>query len=228
MNHIVHHVRRVSSLIIGTPTRLANDKHAKYVFSTFAKKHRMVYFASVDKSQNDSDVVRGITLGLSKQDAHHVIGSHDGYDIACVLRVGEAKSGHQWVVMEFDLHTAVNLPHVLIGKTSEVKPLFESLGGIHRELQEHIFAQPDNHHPKFAKKFITYAPPAHAPLVEHIISPDLTSAVMNHIHKIVIEIDGDSVLLCVDRPTLSVQYLNKMMHYGVQFAKHIDEKMGSL
>jgi hypothetical protein len=229
MNRIVHHVRRVSSLVIGTPAKIANHRRSKYIFSAFAKKYGLVYFANVDTSKNDSHMVRGITLGMSKQDIHHVFGSHDGYDVMCVQRLGEYDSGHQWVVMQFDLHTAVSLPHILIGKTREIKPLFASVLGIHRDLQEHVFAQPDAHHPRFAKKFTTYAPPAHAPLVDHIVSPELTSAVMNHIHHIVIEIDGDSVYLCVEKPsTLSVSYLNKMMHYGVQFAKHIDKEMGSL
>jgi len=194
----------------------------------FAKKRKLVYFAHVDTRENDSQVVRGITLGMSVRDSHHLFGSHDGYDIICVQRQGEAGTNHLWTVMEFDLHTAVGLPHVMLGKKTEVQPLFESLLGIHRDLQIHEFDDTKNHHRKFTKHFVAYAPPAHAPLVEHIISPELTSSLVDHIHRIVIEIEGDSVYLSVDDPTLSVQYLDKMMHYGIQFAKHIDQRMGAL
>lgn len=227
MERFAHHLRRASSLLLGTPSKIANDRHAKRVFKNFANKRKLVYFGAIDTRQNDSQVVRGITLGLSSEDAHHVFGSHDSYDMSLVQRQGEVGTRQWWVVMEFDLHTAVNLPHILIGKKSEAQPLFESLLGIHRDLQVHEFAEPENHHHKFIKHFVAYAPPAHAPLVEHIISPELANALVDHIQHIVIEIEGDCIYLTVAEPTLSVQYLDKMMHYGIQFAKHIDQKMGA-
>lgn len=227
MKRVVHHLRRASSLLIGTPSRLSNEIHDKRIFTAFAKKQHLVYFSSIDTSANDTQVVRGITLGLSSGDKQHMFGSHDGYDMAVVQRQGETGSGRCWLVMQFDLHTAVNLPHMIIGKETETRPLFESLLGIHRDLQLHLFADPQQHHGKFNKHFVTYASPAHAPLVEHVVSPELTNALVDHIQHIVIEIEGDSIYLIVDRPSLSVQYLDKMMHYGIQFAKHIDEKMGA-
>lgn len=226
MKRVVHHLRRTSSLLIGAPSRLSKDIRDKRTFMEFAKKRRLVYFANIDTSANDSQVVRGITLGLSSGDKQHVFGTHDSYDMAVVQRQGETE-GRYWVVMQFDLHTAVSLPHMIIGKETEARPLFESLLGIHRDLQLHHFAEPGQHHSKFSNHFVTYAPPAHAPLVEYVVSPELTNALVDHIHHIVIEIEGDSVYLIVDNPSLSVQYLDKMMHYGIQFAKHIDEKMGA-
>lgn len=227
MKSLVHHVRRASTLLLGVPSRASNDRLAKRAFMAFAKKRGLVYFANVDTRQNDAQVVRGITLGMSEGDAHHIFGTHDSYDIVAVQRRGELGSNHVWTVMEFDLHTAVPLPHIILGKKNEAKPLFESLLGIHRDMQVHEFAEPASHHRKFIKHFIMYAPPAHAPLIEHIISPELTNALVDHIHRIVIEIEGDSVYLSVDNPSLSVHYLDKMMHYGILFAKHIDQKMGA-
>lgn len=226
MKRVVHHLRRASSLLIGTPSRLSGDIRDKRTFAEFAKKRHLVYFGNIDTSANDSQVVRGITLGLSSGDKQHVFGTHDGYDMAVVQRQGETE-GRFWVVMQFDLHTAVSLPHMIIGKETEARPLFESLLGIHRDLQLHHFTEPEQHHSKFSTHFVTYAPPAHAPLVEYVVSPELTNALVDHIHRIVIEVEGDSVYLIVDNPSLSVQYLDKMMHYGIQFAKHIDEKMGA-
>ena len=227
MKHVIHRVRRASSRLLGIPAKLTSHRHSKQVFTDFAKKRGLLYFDDFNANQDDSHVVRGITLGISSGDAHHVFGSHDGYDIVCVQRQGERDINHEWIVMAFDLHTAVNLPHILIGKKSEAQPLFESLLGIHRDLQIHEFTQPEVHSKKFIKHFISYTPPAHAQLVEHIISPELTNAVVDHIHNIVIEIEGEVVYLTVDKPSLSVEYLDKMMHYGILFAKHIDEKMGA-
>lgn len=227
MGQMAEHLKRASSRLLGVPARATSDRHGKRAFMAFAKKRHLVYFSSIDTTQNDVQVVRGVTLGISSGDKHHVFGGHDGYDMAVVLRHGEPGTDHEWIVMQFDLHTAVNLPHMIIGKKAEAKILFESLLGIHRDLQMHEFAEPKSHHSKFIKHFVLYAPPAHAPTVEYVISPELTNALVDHVHRIVIEIEEDSVYLTVDRPSLSVQYIDKMMHYGIQFAKHIDEKMGA-
>jgi hypothetical protein len=227
MAKLTDHLQRASTLLLGTPSKLASDRHAKHVFTTFAKKRKLVYFSEVNTKKDDTHIVRGVTLGISGGDLRHLFGSHDGYDVMCVQRQGEAGTSHLWTVMEFDLHTAVSLPHVILGKKSEVEPLFHSLLGIHRDLQEHLFIEPKEHHRKFIKHFVTYAPPAHAPLVEHIISPELTNSLVDHIQRIVIEIEGDSIYLSVDNPVLSVGFLDKMMHYGILFAKHIDKKMGA-
>lgn len=227
MKRVVHHLKRASTLIIGTPSRLSSDLRDKRVFTAFAKKRKLVYFDTIDTRENNAQVIRGITLGLSTGDKQHMFGSHDGYDMGVVQRRSEVGTDRWWIVMQFDLHTAVALPHMIIGKEHEARPLFESLLGIHRDLQMHHFSEPNKHHGKFHKHFVIYSPPAHAPLVEHVISPELTNALVDHIHRIVIEVEGDSIYLSVDKPSLSVEYLDKMMHYGVQFAKHIDEKMGA-
>lgn len=227
MKKIMHRVRRAKTRLITKPARIANERIARRVFKNFAKKHKLLYFAEVDNLHKESRIVRGLTLGLSKKDTHHAIGSHNSYDIACVYRYGKPETGYLWTVMEADLHTAVNLPHIIIGKKTEVKQLIGDLMGIHRHLSEHNFAQPDDHHTRFKRSFIAYASPAHASLVEHIISPELTNSLVDHLDKIVIEIEGDSIYLAVNNPRLSVAYLDKLMHYTLEFARHTDERMGA-
>jgi hypothetical protein len=41
---------------------------------------------------------------------------------------------------------------MIIGKETEARPLFESLLGIHRDLQLHHFTEPEQHHSKFTTK----------------------------------------------------------------------------
>lgn len=227
MKSFSHHVRKASALIVGAPSRAAAEHQARKAFTGFAKRHKFVYFSKLNAHRDDTHVIRGITLGISAGDSNHIVGTHSGYDIVGVLRQNAVISNRSWVVMQFDLHTAVSLPHIIIGHQSEAKPLLDSLHGIHRDLREHLPSEVATHHAKFAKHYIVYAPPAHAPLVDHIVSTELTAAVVDRLGKIVIEIEGDSVYLCADNPTVNIHYLDKMMHYGIEFAKHIDTRMGA-
>lgn len=207
-----------------TISKPQGDKHG---FMEFAKKRRFIYFdAAVDSSKRDLRAVKGFTLGLSSHDANYMVGSHDDYDIMCVQRQSNSGAKHVWTVMAFELHTAVYLPHILLGKKSQVEPLYNSLPGMKEGLEVHEFTKSE-HRGAFSVHFIAYAPPAYNSTIEHVISPELTNAVVDHIQHVVIEVIEDTVYLATDHLAVSAVYLDKIMHYGIQFARHIDEKMGA-
>lgn len=233
MTKLSHHVRKATQ-IIGSATAITRARQDKRMITQFAKKAGLVYFGSISIQSNDSRLVRGVTLSTSYNDSHYCFGAHDGYDIVCVQRLaqvrtpGQASAKHRWFIMEFDLHTATALPHILIGRRDQANALYATMLSVQRDMQPHAFAAPDGHHKDFSRHFVTFAPPAHAPMVEFIVSPELTGAIVSHFKNLIIEVEGDSVYLLVDNPPLTVGYLNKMMHYGLQFAKHIDERVGAL
>jgi hypothetical protein len=233
MTNISRHVKKASEFI-GSATALTKTRQEKRTIIQFAKKAGLVYFGSISVQSNDSRLVRGVTLSTSYNDSHYCFGAHDGYDIVCVQRLaqvrapGQPSTKHRWFIMEFDLHTATALPHIVIGRRDQANLLYANMLSVQRDMQPHAFADPDGHHKDFARHFVTFAPPAHAPMVEFIVSPELTSAIVNHFKHLMIEVEGDSVYLLVDNPTITMGFLNKMMHYGIQFAKHIDERVGAL
>ena len=233
MASISHHVKKASQLL-GSATAVTKARQEKRTITQFAKKAGLVYFGSISVQSNDSRLVRGVTLSTSYNDAHYCFGVHDGYDIVCVRRLsqvrtpGQPSAKHRWFIMEFDLHTATALPHILIGRREQANAMYANMLSVQRDMQPHAFADPEGHHKDFSRNFVTFAPPAHSSMVEFIVSPDLTSAITSHFKQLMIEVEGDSVYLLVDNPTLSVGFLNKMMHYGIQFAKHIDERVGAL
>lgn len=226
MKSITHHLRNAALSLTGSG-------QTKRVMMQFARKSGLIYFGAIDSAENGDHLIRGITLTMPGKDSHYSFGSHDSYDIACVQRVGVANfpdrksTNHSWVVMQFDLHTASPLPHVLIGRRDQAQLLYASLLSIQREMSEHVFAEPDSHHKNFAKQFITLASPAHAGLVEHVVSPEFTSAIVGHFKNLMIEIEDDSLYLFIDDPRPTLQSLDKMLHYGLVCAKHVDERMGA-
>lgn len=232
MSQLKHHLKKASDLF-GASTRLTKDKQTKHVMTQFARRAGLVYFGSMGVETNDSRLVRGATLTTDHKDAHYCFGAHDSYDIVCVQRQaqvtfpGKKSTSHTWLVMEFDLHTAVPLPHILIGRKDQAELIYDNMLATQRDMLLHVFSSPDMHHKDYDKHYATYAPPAHAPMVEFIVSPEFTSAIVGHFKHLMIEIEGDSIYLFVDQSKLSVDFLNKMMHYGLLVARHIDERMGA-
>ncbi len=232
MNRLVGHIKKASALI-GVTTRLTKDLQAKRIMVQFTNKTGLLYFGEINTQDNDSRLVRGITLATGYRDTNYCFGAHDSYDIAVVQRLGQVEvpdrqsDSHRWLIMQFDLHTATSLPHILISRRSAAEAMYANFLDVNRDMLEHVFASPDDHHEQFTKQFVTFAPPAHAPTVEHIVSPEFTSAIVGHFKHLMIEIEGDSVYLFVDDPVITTPFLNKMLHYGLQFAKHIDERVGA-
>ncbi len=233
MTKLSHHVKKATQFI-GSATAVTRARQEKRIITQFAKKSGLVYFGSISIQSNDSRLVRGVTLSTSYNDSHYCFGVHDGYDIVCVQRLAQVRTPgqpsvkHRWFIMEFDLHTATALPHILIGKRDQASAMYANMLSVQRDMQPHVFADPAGHHKDFERKFVTFAPPAHSAMVEFIVSPELTGAIASHFKQLMIEVEGDSVYLLVDSPALSIAFLNKMMHYGIQFARHIDERVGAL
>lgn len=233
MTPLRHHLKRASEIIGASPLVATKDRQTKHIITQFARRAGLVYFGTITVKENDSRLVRGVTLGSGHRDAHYCFGVHDSYDIVCVQRLsettfpGKKSVSHEWYIMEFDLHAAVPLPHILVGRKDSNGSLYDNLLATHRDMQPHEFAEPNLHHKDYSKEYVTYAPPAHAPMVEFILSPEFTSAIVGHFKNLLIEIEDDSLYLLVDKPKLSEAFLNKMMHYGLQVAKHIDERVGA-
>lgn len=233
MSPLRHHLKKASDFISTSPLIATKDRQTKHAITQFAKKAGLVYFGSITIETNDSRLVRGATLASGYKDAHYCFGVHDGYDIVCVQRQAQSKfpgkksTLHSWMIMEFDLHSATPLPHILIGRKGQAELLYDNLLATQRDMQPHVFSAPETHNKEYSRQYVTYSPPVHAPMVDFILSPEFTSAIVGHFKHLMIEIEGDSLYLMVDQTKLSVPFLDKMMHYGLQVAKHIDERVGA-
>lgn len=224
---LVHRVRHASSRLIGVPSMYTYDRRVKSTFTEFAKQHKLLYFDSFDTSDNDAHVVRGMTLGLSSQDTHCLIGASGNYDLVCVYRQDKTVPEHFWTIMAFDLHTAVNLPHILIGQKAKAKSLFDSQLGIHRDMQPYEFERPEEHSKKFIKRFSVYSPPAYARVVEHIITPELSGTLMERLPDALLEVESDTVYVMADYVSLTAEYLENLLQTGIIIANQIDKQMGN-
>lgn len=233
MSPIRHHIKRAAEVLRASPLVATRDHQTKHAVMQFAKKAGLVYFGSASLSAGDTRLVGGVTLASVHKDAHYCLGAHDGYDITCVQRLsdvsfpGKKSVQHAWVVMQFDLHSASPLPHVLIGRKDQAQLVYDNFLEIHRDMQPHVFSVPDEHKKEYVNQYVTYSPPAHAHTVDFLLSPEFTSAVVGHFKNMMIEVEGDSLYLFVDHARPSAAFLNKMMHYGLLVARHIDERMGA-
>jgi hypothetical protein len=96
---------------------LPSAQATKRLLTDFAERSGMVYFGYVSQRSDDHHIVRGLTVSTKHIDDHYCIGTSDGYDIVFVERSDSLRSGkrHIWHILEIDLKTDVDIPHIFIG-----------------------------------------------------------------------------------------------------------------
>lgn len=186
----------------------------------FATTYSFEYFDTQQAANEDETVlVRGMTLGDSRVDTAYLFGAFEDYDMTFVQRVSQTDSGQLWISMAVSLHTAVYMPHVLIGGHGNLQVLVKELG-----LQDLRLHEPVIHE---TQDFEVYATTVPNSTIKHIISPLLISKLIEAVPQITVEVLEDTIYLSVKREKLSNELLVTLLQNGVRLARYIDEKMGA-
>lgn len=207
---------------------LGGTTHRKAVIE-FAKQHDLVYFSSV-RSDDDVPVVRGSTATPQYADNSCSIGTHAGYDMTLVDRTSVIEyqeypaSTHRWYVIQIDLHSSHALPYVFIGTKQQTKAYYARVLVSHREagyVSPEVIAP---HNAVFHSRYAIIASPAEIPTIHQILSEDTISSIAAHHYPFAVEIEGNSLMVITEALAPNKQLLNKLLHYGLWFAKKIDER----
>lgn len=197
--------------------------------TSFATKHGLVYFHTVSASNETAPVIRGSTVSPGQIDSNFSIGTHAGYDMALIERVADMEFGnfepshHRWYVLEIDLKRARNLPYLFVGTKQQSKAYFAKVLTSHRgiaHLQLHGTEQP-----RFHSNFVIIGAPNDLPVLYQLFDEEVIAKMAAHAWPFSIELDGDSLILTTLADKPSEQLMNKLLHYGLWFARQIDSKL---
>lgn len=210
------------------PAKVIQSRLHKRVFMQFAEKMGMVYFGYVDQRNDEHRLIRGLTVSANHRDNHYCIGSFDGYDIMLVERSdtihfpGKPSKNHTWIIMTFDLHTRVDIPHTFVGLHAHNETFYAHLFTKFPQLSKVPPATYGAQDPQFVNRYAVYTEPAHYIAMAQLFSPMLTKGIAESFGSMTFEIDEGCLYLYAEHQRPSLPMLERMLKNGTWLAQVID------
>ena len=204
----------------------AQAKQRRRVMRKFGEKLGFVYFGTVDQHVDDHKVVRGFSASLTHSDDNYMVGAYDGYDITFVdrsdivsLADGKVET-HQWLIAEFNLEVAKDIPHLFLIPTHHgsvhYKKVFASLRALEKtDLEEHS--------PELRSRYDIFCVPDRAVDVSMILTPEITQTVAAHFWPTAVEVLDGAVYLYYAEKKLTEHDLTTITKNGVWLAQTLDK-----
>ncbi len=188
----------------------------------------MVYFGYVSQRDDEHHILRGMTVSTKHHDDHYCIGSYDGYDVVFVERSDTLRSGkkHAWHIMEFDLKTTADIPHIFIGSGTRGHGFHELLDLKYPTLQPADLASLSEYPNSFKGQYKVYVAPTHTHDALRIINPELAGTIASHFSGLVIELTESALYIYSEKSRLSPDLLETILKNGTWLAAQIDKKVG--
>lgn len=208
---------------------LPRTKMMRRLVERFADRAGLVYFGSVSQRSDEHHIVRGLTVSTKHIDDHYCIGTVHGYDVVFVERTDSIQKGkhHRWHIMEFDLKTQSDLPHMFIGSSSHGYGFHHLLQTKYPKLTPAGMNVTSTYPDNFTSHYSVYVTPSHVIDAERIITPQVAEKIGAHFKGLVIEITGDALYVYSEKSHLSSELLDVMLANGVWLARAIDENSQS-
>jgi hypothetical protein len=213
------------------PASVIQAQLHRRVITQFAEKAGLVYFGYVDQRSDEHRLVRGLTLSANHRDNHYCIGTFEGYDIAFVERrdtirfPGKTSKTHNWLVMTFDLHATIDLPHIFLGLHSHSATFYAHLFTKFSHLTKIPLESYGAYDKAFLDRYALYTSPDQIQNVSELVNPQLAKPIGDHFGSMTFEIaDGSLYLYAEDQRTTQV-LLEKMLKYGIWLAQSMDARL---
>ncbi len=205
---------------------LPSSRAVKRMVTDFCERSGLVYFGYVSQRSDDHQIVRGMTVSTNHLDDHYCIGTYDGYDVVFVERTDSLKNGkqHVWHIMEFDLKSSSDMPHIFIGSSKRGHGFHELLSVKYPSLQAMSPGTTAPYPASFTTHFSTYVTPAHAVESESIITPEIAETIADHFKGLVMEITEQALYVYSEKSHLSPELLDAMLANGVWLAARLDRR----
>ena len=195
----------------------------------FAALHNLVYFGSVDQD-DESRLVKGITVSNTYRDSHYLVGTDYGRDIIFLQRSdtlrsvgGKRLERYTWNILAIDLHAQTRLAHVYIeGRSRHGSGFYETLAMKKREFAELPYGFLSAYDPLFGKRFAVRLAAATTLEFPTVMPPERAAVLAHHFHMFDFEWHDDVlyVYFLASRPTMS--QLEMMLKAGVWLAGELD------
>lgn len=211
-----------------TPAKVIQSRLHKRVMMDFAEKVGLVYFGYVDQRNDEHRLVRGLTVSAHHHDNHYCIGTYEGYDIVLVERSdtikfpGKPAKAHDWIIMEFDLHTAFDMPHVFLGLHTHSDTFYAHLFTKFSKLSKVPIGTFGVYDPAFTNRYALYAEPERAITAEQLFNQSVTKTIGEHFGSLTVEISEGCLYLYAEHQRPTQALLEKMIKYGSWLASVLD------
>lgn len=202
----------------------------KRAIMRFTEKAGFVYFGNVDQHHDDHHIIRGLTVSSSHKDNHYAVGSFEGYDVSLVDRVDiiESTTGHykthQWLILEVDLHSTTDVPHIFLGAHNHRDSSYAKLFTAFPALQPVPLGTFEQHGEEFSKRYSLFAAPSHFIEVERYFTAAMTRTIAAHFWPLAVEMSEGSLFVYSDSQAVTTQLLEVMLKNGLWLAQHIDAR----
>ena len=213
------------------PAGVMQTQVHKKVYMQFAEKVGFVYFGYVDQRSDEHRLIRGLTVSSSHRDNHYCVGSYEGYDIGVVERTdaikfpGKPTKRHEWIIMTFDLHAAVDVPHIFLGLHTHGETFYAHLFTKFSQFAPVSLGSINLYDKSFTDRYVLYAQPSQAIAAEQFFDSQTTKTIADHFGSLTIEVAENTVYLYAEHQRPGAALLEKMLKYGLWLAKTLDYKM---
>ena len=212
------------------PSKVIQSRLHKRVFMQFAEKVGMVYFGYVDQRNDEHRLVRGLTVSANHRDDHYCIGDFGGYDVMLVERIdtihfpGKPTRTHDWIIMTFDLHSKVDVPHIFLGLHTHSDTFYAHLFTKFSQLSK-VPLESSTYQHAFTSRYAMYSEPAQLVAAQHLFDDEITKTIADHFGSMTVEITEGTLYLYVEHQRHSIAVLEKMIKYGAWLARSIDARV---
>lgn len=204
---------------------------AKRIFMRTGEALGFVYFGNVSQHNDEHTLIRGHTLSPNHRDRHYMVGSLYGYDMAFVERSdtithpSKPKSSHTWTILQIDLHSSVDVPHIYIGlkgHNETFQARFSTTFPALHDMANEIHPASQVH----SERYGIYVRPADVIDTRKLIDEQTWAQIVHHFGHLTVELVDSQLYIYSEHRRVTKALLETMIKNGVWLARHIDERLG--
>lgn len=199
------------------------------VFRGFADHYDLVYFGKLHQD-DDQRIVRGVTVSTQHQDEHYCVGTIHGYDVVLLHRTdriashtGPRSEKYSWVLMQFDLHSKHDHPHVFVDGGHHNELFYQTLFVKFARLMKVDKSQFGSDNTAFSTKFTAYTPPDALDDIPVIINPEVGDTMAHHFAHLDFEWFQDRLIVYSTGRMPTKHLLDYMLRAGLWMADVLDK-----
>lgn len=200
------------------------------VFRGFAEHYDLVYFGRLHQEDDDQRIVRGITVSKQHVDNHYCVGTVQSYDIVLLKRtdiITEANSTrtekYSWVLMQFDLHSQYDHPHVFIDGGHHNELFYQMLFAKFARLMKVDKALFGEENSEFTDRFTAYTPPDALDDLPLVMDGEVGKTMATHFGHLDFEWFQDRLIVYSTGRMPTKHLLEHMLRAGLWMADVLDK-----
>lgn len=215
------------------PAKVIQSRTHRRTFIQFAERVGLVYFGYVDQRHDEHRLVRGLTVSAKHRDNHYCVGSFNDYDVSLVERTdtiqfpGKSPKAQDWIIMTFDLHRQVDLPHMFVGLHTHGEVFFAQLFTKFPTMTVLPISASEGYDARFLQRYGLYAHQTQVLSAMRLFSPTVALAIVENFHGLAIEVSEGCLYLYAEHQRPTAALLERMLRYGTWLAQSIDAESDS-